>query len=284
MSRLATKNRTVTFRVSEEEFDALRELCRTVSAPSVSELARAAVRGLTLNGTSHPRDRTEVTADLQCSPLGSTHRFEKIAQSDLPVLIDGETGVGKTTLAEQLHAFSSRACLPMVQLDCSVLEPADVLSGFERAQNTTLLLKEVGLTNRAAQAAMLEPLLRAAGQEPGRCPIRIIATTRVHLDSKNTGSGFREDLYYQFNVLRIRLRPLRERKDDILPLARQFLGKQREGNTFLSPAVAAALIRYPWPGNLRELDNVMRAFAVTHDPGILFDRLEVTKAEPEQRA
>jgi len=215
----------------------------------------------------------------------------RIAASHSTVLIQGESGTGKELIARLVHYWSDRVGHPFVAVNCkafaeSVLESElfghekGAFTGalaarqgcFERATGGTLLLDEIGDISPEFQAKLLRVLqesevLRVGGSEPRRINVRIVAATNSSLKDKVAAGQFREDLYFRLNVIPIQLLPLRERREDILALARNFLSQMaaKTGRHMtLDPAAAEMLLLHSWPGNVRELENAMeRAVVLT---------------------
>jgi two-component system, NtrC family, response regulator GlrR len=207
-----------------------------------------------------------------------------IAQSEATVLISGETGTGKELVARAIHSSSARAPSPFVALNCGSLPESlmeDELFGHERgaftdardqrlgliaqAERGTLFLDEVGTLTERAQVALLRVLqdkrFRALGSSrEQQANVRFVAATNAPLSELVQHGRFRADLYYRLSVFSIALPPLRDRADDILPLARHFLHEYAAANKpamEISPAAAEALLTSSWPGNVRELENAM---------------------------
>ncbi len=220
-------------------------------------------------------------AFLRCLNLASI-----AARSNAPVLLVGESGTGKEVFARAIHRFSSRAVHPFISVNCSAIPPELVASEFfgyapgaftgarregqagkfEAANRGTLFLDEAGDMSPEAQSSLLRILESDYVTPVGSAKnipidVRIIAATHRQLDKEVAAGRFRHDLYYRLQVLEIRLVPLRERLDDIPLLAEHFLdsfcsryGRPRMG---LSPEALTCLLAYDWPGNIRELQNVM---------------------------
>jgi len=213
-------------------------------------------------------------------------RAEKVAQSDATVLLSGESGVGKEVLARYLHQHSARAKGPFVAVNCAAI-PETLLEAtlfghekgaftgatqasagkFEQAQNGTLLLDEVTEMPLALQAKLLRVLQereleRVGGQRTISLDIRVIATSNRDLGEAVKGGQFRADLYYRLQVVPLQIPALRERREDILPLARYLLGQAAVTlglrPRVLSPAAEQALLAHDWPGNVRELQNALQ--------------------------
>jgi len=213
------------------------------------------------------------------------------AESDrTTILIQGESGTGKEVLAKAIHYNSPRAQAPMISLNCAALPDAlleSELFGYEpgaftdarrrkeglieKASGGTLFLDEIGNTSFSLQAKLLRVLeegnfLRLGGTKPIQVNVRIItATNKVLKEAVNAGE-FREDLYYRLNVLPLFIPPLRERQEDILPLAldimQRFNQDLKKNFTGFTPAAAELLQNYPWPGNIRELRNVIERMMI----------------------
>jgi two-component system response regulator AtoC len=201
------------------------------------------------------------------------------------ILIQGESGTGKEVLAKAIHYNSSRAQAPMIGLNCAALPDTlleSELFGFEagaftdarrrkeglieKASTGTLFLDEIGNTSATLQAKLLRVLeegnfIRLGGTKPIQVDVRIIAATNKILKEAVSKGEFREDLYYRLNVVPLFIPPLRERLEDILPLAldiMQYFNKElKKSFVGFTPAAAELLQKYPWPGNIRELRNVI---------------------------
>jgi len=220
---------------------------------------------------------------------------DQVGPSEAPVLIQGETGAGKEVLARHLHALSRRARGPFLKLNCAAL-PSELveseLFGYERgaftgafqrkpgmfelADSGTLLLDEIGDMDFKLQAKLLQVLQdhefqRLGGKETVRVDVRVIAATHNDLERSIAAGRFRQDLYYRLNVVTLYMPPLRERTEDILPLAAFLLDKYTDTETALeiTPPLQQALLMHDWPGNVRELENVIRKFTVVHDADLV---------------
>jgi transcriptional regulator with GAF, ATPase, and Fis domain len=220
-------------------------------------------------------------------------RVDKVATTDIGVLIRGETGSGKELIARELHIRSNRAGGPFVAINCgaipeSLLESelfghekgsftgahAAALGKFQAAHGGTLFLDEIGDMPLTLQAKLLRALetkqvTRVGGTKPENVDIRIIAATNRNLEEAVSASDFRQDLYYRLNVVTVWLPPLRDRGDDVILIANYFLqrftkqyGSAVEG---FSKAGLEALRTYAWPGNVRELENKLRKAVVLAD-------------------
>ena len=231
--------------------------------------------------------------------------IDQVGWSGAPVLIQGETGVGKEVLARALHARSRRAGRPLIKLNCAAL-PSELveseLFGYERgaftgafqrkpgmfelADGGTLLLDEIGDMDYLLQAKLLQVLQdqafqRLGGKETVHVDVRIICATHNDLEKAILAGKFREDLYYRLNVINLRLPPLRERKEDILSLAEELLLKHALPGMpmpSISSSFGQALLAYDWPGNIRELENLMRKLIVLRNPDMIAEELRAKAA------
>jgi len=209
-----------------------------------------------------------------------------IAPSESRVLITGESGVGKEILADAIHAWSPRCAGPLVKVNCAAI-PENLLESelfghekgaftgavaqrigrFEMANGGTIFLDEIAEMTPQLQAKLLRVAQDGRFQRIGsnaevRVNARILAATNRNLEEAVKKGQFREDLYYRLNVVELNIPPLRERREDILPLASQMLTELTKGRARLSASVADCLERYAWPGNVRELRNAMERAAL----------------------
>lgn len=220
----------------------------------------------------------------------------RVAQSDSTVLLLGESGTGKEVLARYIHNRSKRAAKPFVAINCAAI-PENMLEAmlfghekgaytgayssapgkFEQANGGTLLLDEISEMDLGLQAKLLRVLQereveRLGGRKSIQLDVRVIATSNRDLREYVAEGKFREDLYFRLSVLPLQWAPLRDRREDILPLAESLLErhakKQHRIGVTLSSEAQSALERYLWPGNVRELDNVMQR-ALILQPGSL---------------
>ena len=219
----------------------------------------------------------------------------RVAATSATVLVTGESGTGKEVLARFIHRASGRSQGPFAALNCAAL-PEQLLEselfGYERGAFTSadrakpghlelafggvLFLDEVGEMSMSGQAKLLRVLqerefLRLGGTRTLQANIRVIAATNRDLRNAIDQKTFREDLFYRLNVFEIRIAPLRERRDDILPLAEAFLvdfARQAGGQpATLTTGAREALVQHPWPGNVRELRNTLERAAILCDGG-----------------
>ena len=227
--------------------------------------------------------------------------LRQIGASDVPVLLIGETGAGKEVMARQLHAHSPRATKPFLKLNCAAL-PSELVESelfgyergaftgafknkpgkFEMADGGTIFLDEIGDMDFKLQAKLLQVLQdqefeRLGGKEMVRVNVRVMAATHSNLEKAIQEGRFREDLYYRLNVINIHVPALRERVDEILPLAQFLLRRHADPGVpvpVITPELEAALLNHDWPGNVRELENVMRRLLVLRDPRMIAEELE----------
>jgi two-component system response regulator FlrC len=232
----------------------------------------------------------------------------RVAASDCTVLIAGESGTGKEVLARFIHRNSPRAERAFVAVNCAAI-PENMLEAilfgyergaftgahaahpgkFEQAQGGTLLLDEVTEMPLGLQAKLLRVLQereveRLGGRTPVPLDVRVLATTNRNLRGEVAAGRFREDLYYRLNVFPLTTAPLRERRDDVLPLAMHVLNARcRPGERIpaLSADAAHVLLTHSWPGNVRELDNVMqRAVILANGPVIQAAHIHIEASAP----
>jgi two-component system response regulator AtoC len=225
----------------------------------------------------------------------------RIADTDVPVLLIGESGVGKDVVARRIHATSHRSGRPFVKINCAAL-PGELLESelfghekgaftgahaekpgkFELADQGTVFLDEIGEMDPRLQAKLLQVLqdeefYRVGGKRSVRVDARVVVATNRNLDAAIRQGSFREDLYYRLNVVTIRVPPLRERKEEIVPLVRHFVEKYRSryhGGLEQVPAdVMDRFHAYDWPGNVRELENLVRRLVVLRDPAMVLGEL-----------
>jgi transcriptional regulator with GAF, ATPase, and Fis domain len=229
---------------------------------------------------------------------------EQAAAADSPVLITGETGSGKQVLANAIHAWSPRADEPFVTLNCAALPESLVeseLFGYVRgafsgatgdragrflaAHGGTLFLDEIGDMPLTVQAKLLRVLQEGAFEPVGsdrtvRVEVRIIAATHVDLEAAVAARRFREDLYFRIAVFPLRMPPLRERPEDLPLLAQalldEFAERRGRGPWTLTPAARVLLARQPWPGNVRQLVNVLERAVILQPAG----ELDVAHVDP----
>ena len=260
--------------------------------------------------------RPAVSADLDAEPVaalsGAMERVwalaDRIADTDVPVLLVGESGVGKDVVARRIHATSRRAVRPFVKINCAAL-PGELLESelfghekgaftgahaekpgkFELADQGTIFLDEIGEMDPRLQAKLLQVLqdeefYRVGGKRSVRVDARVVVATNRNLDAAIRQGTFREDLFYRLNVVTIRVPPLRERKEEIAPLVRHFVTKYRSrygaGLDDVPAQVMERFHAYDWPGNVRELENLVRRLVVLRDPAMVLGELGPAPARP----
>jgi len=246
--------------------------------------------------------RTSLQSEFQLENLvGASPAFHraselvvKAAQTNVTVLLTGETGVGKERFAKALHQVSARREAPFVAVNCAAL-PHDLIEAelfgvekgaftgaqanragrFERAEGGTLFLDEIGELPLAAQAKLLRALQegeieRLGDERTRKVNVRVVAATNIDLEAAARTGRFRADLYYRLNVYPIQVPPLRQRASDIPALAEAMVarfatlhGKRLSG---ITDKALAALLRYPWPGNVRELENMIERGVILAAP------------------
>jgi DNA-binding NtrC family response regulator len=209
-----------------------------------------------------------------------------VAPSESRVLLTGESGVGKEVLADVIHAWSTRASGPLVKVNCAAIPEtlleselfghekgaftgavAQRIGRFESASGGTIFLDEISEMSPQLQAKLLRVTQDGRFQRVGsnaeiHTNARILAASNRNMDNEVKVGRFREDLFYRLNVVELNVPPLRERPEDILPLATHFVTEMTHGRARLSPSASESLERYSWPGNVRELRNAMERAAL----------------------
>jgi two-component system response regulator AtoC len=232
--------------------------------------------------------------------------LRRVGMAEVPVLLSGETGVGKEVMARRLCAYSLRADKPFLKLNCAAL-PAELAESelfgstkgaftgalvdragrFETAHGGTILLDEIGDMDLRLQTKLLQVLQDGEIQPLGsnrtiKVNVRVMAATHRDLTRAIQDGTFREDLYYRLNVIRIVIPPLRERRNEILPLADALLARHSTVGSkipVIKGDLKKFLMEYSWPGNVRELENVMRRFLVYQDAKMLIKELQGSVVE-----
>lgn len=229
-----------------------------------------------------------------------------VAQTDVTVLITGESGTGKELIANELYQNSPRRDKPFIKVNCAAI-PAELLESelfgyeegaftgarrsgkagmFELADSGVILLDEIGdmplpLQTKLLRVLQQRELIRVGGSRPVKLDLRVVAATNKDLREESRQGRFREDLYYRLNVVPIELKPLRERKADIPVLAEQFCRgfcKKYGRNMRITPDGLDLLTQYPWPGNIRELENLVERIVVTNASGAAIARGHIQAA------
>jgi two-component system response regulator AtoC len=237
---------------------------------------------------------------------------DRVADNDISVLLRGESGVGKEVIAREIHRRSPRRSAPFVKVNCAAL-PADLLESelfghergaftgaastrvgkFEFAQHGTIMLDEIGEMPQALQAKILHVLqdrefTKLGSNRTVEVDVRVIAATNRDLEAMMRQGTFREDLYYRLQVIEVHVPPLRERREEIPQLIEFFLLKF--ASVYHRPAVRPSLVlqesllSYEWPGNIRELENMMKRLVVLQDETLILaeiGRLRTARANAE---
>jgi len=238
--------------------------------------------------------------------------IQRIAQSDVTVLVRGETGTGKELVAAAIHKRSNRKDEPFIKLNCAAItdtlleselfghekgaftDARETRKGrFELADGGTLFLDEIGDISASAQVKLLRVLQerefeRVGGSKTIKVNVRLVAATNRNLEQMVKDGKFREDLYYRLNVIPIDLPPLRERGDDIKQLVNFFLERSMKNHkkiVTITDEAMEALCNYPWPGNVRELENTIeRIVLMGNEDGISkYDMLLLLPALNDQK-
>jgi two-component system response regulator AtoC len=234
---------------------------------------------------------------------------ERVADSDVSVLLRGESGVGKEVVARELHRRSSRRTRPFVKVNCAAL-PGELLESelfghergaftgagstrigkFEFAQSGTIMMDEIGEMPAALQVKMMHVLqdrefTRLGSNRPVEVDVRVLAATNRDLEAMMRAGTFREDLYYRLQVIELWIPPLRDRREEIPPLVEFFLVKYsklyRRPTPRPSRVLSDALVEYHWPGNIRELENMMKRLVVLQEEQLILDELARLRQVPQ---
>jgi len=221
------------------------------------------------------------------------HLVQKVARVDSTVLLLGESGVGNEVIAKLIHRASNRAQGPLIKVNCAAI-PQHLLESelfgyekgaftgadsrgkpglFEQAEGGTIFLDEIGDMPLDLQAKLLRVLqeleiTRVGGRKSVKVNVRVLSATHQSLEAMVERGTFRQDLYYRLNIIPIKIPPLRERKDDIMPLACFFLNKMNEKyglDKRFHPDVFPFMEQYAWPGNIREMENLIERLSITVD-------------------
>ncbi len=288
-------------RLGEWDFQTLSMAAHVGALVMEIERGRTQILRAGLAGARPKRDAVAplIGSTAAMAQLRST--IERVAGTDFTVLLEGESGVGKELVARQVHDLSARRNGPFVAINCAALvetlleaelfgieeRTATGVRGrrgkFEAADGGTLFLDEVSDLSMSAQAKLLRTIQdlsveRVGGQGAHRVDLRIIAATNRTLSGLVDRQLFRPDLYYRLSGVDVRVPSLRERRDDILELARYFLDRHRTTRPLqLSIGATEALVAYQWPGNVRELERLIeRAVALSQSDVIELDDLPAT--------
>lgn len=228
--------------------------------------------------------------------------IRRLADTNIPVLITGESGTGKELIAQLVHRYSQAARKPMFRVNCAAI-PANLIEselfGYEKgaftgasgakpgrveaANSSTLFMDEVGELNMAVQAKLLQVLQdgtfsRLGAQEDKKVDVRFVFATNRDLEEEILLGNFREDLFYRINVINLHLPPLRERLEDIASLAEYFRSKYNDEYNRRTPQLSGISIsrmqQYHWPGNIRQLENLIKRYVVFGTEESLLSELE----------
>jgi two-component system response regulator AtoC len=258
------------------------------------------------------RDEQETGVFHSPKMLEIVEIVRQVAETDVTVLVHGESGVGKEVVAKRVHQLSPRAEAPFVKVNCAAL-PNDLLESelfgyekgaftgatkskpgkFELAQRGTIFLDEIGEMSLPTQAKLLQVLqdgefARLGGQRNVRVDVRVLVATNKDLENMVEQQLFREDLYYRLNVISLHVPPLRERKEEIPILTDLFTKRfSRQFNKKVSrlPEVLMdAFQRHDWPGNVRELENMIKRYVVLRDEKIILNELADGSSLPVEQA
>src|SRR5438477_8755805 len=273
------------------------------AAPSIAAVRPTESPPVVHQARIEPGRRGVPTEYVASSPamLSIWDMVDRVAETDVPVLIRGESGVGKEGIARTLHERSPRRGKPFVKINCAAL-PSELLESelfghergaftgatsekpgkFELADHGTIFLDEIGEMHPALQAKLLQVLqdeeyYRVGGKRSLRADARVVVATNRVLEDEIARGNFREDLYYRLNVVSILVPPLRDRKEDIPGLIehfrRKYGSKYRGGAMVFSDEVMRRLTDYDYPGNVRELENLVRRLVVLRDERYVLDEL-----------
>ncbi|MEK8031448.1 sigma 54-interacting transcriptional regulator [Ideonella sp. DXS29W] len=257
-------------------------------------------------GTTQPTERHEIVG-ASAAFNSACHQLARVAGTQATVLFTGESGVGKEAFARRLHRISARSQQAFVAVNCAAIPESLIESElfgvergaftganqsrpgrFERADGGTLFLDEIGTLSLVSQGKLLRALQegeieRIGGTRTIHVDVRVVAATNVDLQAEVRAGRFREDLYYRLNVYPIHLPPLRERRDDVPLLMNHFLrreaarhGRQTSGFT---PRAVRAMLHYPFPGNIRELQNLIERGVISAEDGAAIDVAHMFRRE-----
>ena len=263
---------------------------------------------LSTNVQSSPLPPDEVIFGSSRTMQALRSQVHKVANADVPVLIEGESGTGKDIVAQLIHRLSPVRSGPFVKVNCPAIPGTLVeseLFGYERGAFTgahgakagrvelanagTLFLDEISELDLSLQSKLLQLLqdgqfCRIGGQADTKVEVRVICATNRSLEEEVANGTFRQDLLYRINVVSLEVPPLRERVSDIPILMAYFLDlyakKYNCPAREFSPAMIAAFQRYRWPGNIRELENSIRRYVILGDKELLIGEMKAQKPEP----
>jgi PAS domain S-box-containing protein len=291
--------------VIEREITDLLEMQIELEATQEKMRAVEAVEIRTRREVEHLRKQVMNANLVGVSPqiAGVLELVRRVADFDVTVLIQGETGVGKEVVANEIHALSARKGRPFIKVNCAAMPaglleselfgyergaftgaaPGGKLGLFELADHGTILLDEIGdlpleLQGKLLRVIQHKEMTRVGGSRSIRLDVRIIAATNCDLRARIAQKQFREDLYYRLSVFPIVIAPLRERRDDVAVLAQHFLERhnRKYGKAIRIGREGADLFaNYPWPGNVRELQNVVERIVLIADAHAIVGRAQI---------
>jgi DNA-binding NtrC family response regulator len=283
------------------------------------ELIRTVERAAAYAVEAHQTELVRAAAESEVGFVGASPQMRmlllqlwRVAPTHATVLIEGESGTGKELVARLLHQWSHRSLSPFVALNCKAV-PHGLMESelfghergsftgaiaqhagcFERASGGTLFLDEIGEVSPEFQAKLLRVLedgevLRVGGSRTHNVDVRVVAATNRMLRKQVAAGRFRDDLYFRLSVIPLRIPPLRDRPEDILPLTRRFLSVFAKGDAraaILTPGVESALLGHRWPGNIRELQNtIQRAVVLSGGDPLCAEVLGLESEEAEADA
>jgi DNA-binding NtrC family response regulator len=285
-------------------FADIRDAVKAVHQGAVNYLEKpidfAELNGLLETLLGNPQSHAEIALPHHDNVIAESpamrHLLEEIAivaPTSSRVLITGESGVGKEVVARLIHQNSPRLDGPLVTVNCAAVPETLIeselfghekgsftgainqrIGRFEQAIGGTLLLDEIGELPPQVQVKLLRVLQEGVFNRIGsngeiRTDARILAASNRNLETEVRAGRFREDLFYRLNVFELYIPPLRERPEDILPLARFFMKQHGNNSARLTPAVTAMLTAWPWPGNVRELQNALERAALLAQGGVI---------------
>jgi transcriptional regulator with GAF, ATPase, and Fis domain len=233
---------------------------------------------------------------------------ERVARTDATVLVLGETGTGKELIAHAIHKLSARCERPFIKLNCAAI-PFELLESelfghekgaftgaitqkigrFEMADRGTLFLDEIGDIPLGLQPKLLRVLQeqefeRVGSGQTHKLNVRLVAATHRNLEDMVERNEFRSDLYYRLNVFPVELPPLRERREDIVPLMMHFVDmycrRMRKIIEHIPPETVSSFVSYSWPGNIRELQNLVERAVILSNDGVLHNPLYKAEVRP----
>jgi DNA-binding NtrC family response regulator len=294
----AAQERSSMLELLSSENRLVRVLDKPLNHPESSLILRKVLKSLAFAASGAATEVHSIQSSANSPYSGEFLR--RVGMAEVPVLLSGETGVGKEVMARRLCSYSRRADKPFLKLNCAALPSelaeselfgcakgaftgatADRQGRFETAQGGTILLDEIGDMDLRLQTKLLQVLQDGEIQPLGsnriiKVDVRVMAATHRDLNRAIQEGTFREDLYYRLNVVKIVIPPLRDRPEEILQLAQSLLARHLPPGCkapIINEELKRFLLEYRWPGNVRELENVMRRFLVYQDSRLLIQEL-----------